>query len=220
LSFADVSAHRATCGGLLCSEITFSGRQLGVSLARDGLAIHAGERSELVRTRGTRPKCPTPIFTIVFPSFEYRDFKQQRRCFYVQAEHNREDGAPTVGIAIWPSPEIMLGTSSYSARFKYIDSDTLQSVWIGNNELLWAMRVSLSEAVFSYVKRRYSVNIVSSRGCVARKGEWQTALADDMWKRLVIEGLARWDRSKGDTSSSTRSKSPSLATELTNEILS
>jgi hypothetical protein len=129
----------------------------------------------------------------VFPSFEYRDIDHQQRCFFIQVEHGREEGAATVEIAIWPSPEIVLGTTCYAARFKYIDSETLQSVWIGNNDLPWALRVSLSEAVFSYVKRKYSANVVSSRSYVAGAGEWQTTLAGNMWKRFVAEGLAKWD---------------------------
>src|SRR5258708_4118664 len=99
----------------------------------------------------------------MFPPFEYRDSSGVPRRFFLQEERGSSDGSPTIAISIWQNPSIVIGTSSYHARFKYLDGTTVSVDWVGNNENEWAKRIGLSEAVFTYVARHYAVTIVSSR---------------------------------------------------------
>jgi hypothetical protein len=129
----------------------------------------------------------------MFAAFEYTDAAGHAHRFYFQEEADSEDGASTVEISIWPTPNIVLGTSPYFARFKYIAPGMLQVAWIGNDKNSWAIGVDLSEAVFGYVARKTGAAIVSSRAFVEGSRESQTGLARNMWLRFQGKGLASWD---------------------------
>lgn len=133
----------------------------------------------------------------VFRKFEYCDLAGVNRTFYVHAELDNRTEPWALEINIWPTPEVVLGTAPFYARFEALDSSTLRIDMIDNNGNEWAKRVSLSEAVLTHVAVEYGKTVVSSRRFVGGAGEFQTPLADAMWSRLVLNAMAQRDDNAG-----------------------
>lgn len=128
-------------------------------------------------------------------AFSYEDDNGGKHDFWLDFEPSVLNSPPCWYLSVWPTPQVVLGTSPYQARFDLLAPDTIQSSSLENNGNAWAKGVGLSEAVFEEVSRRVGKKIVSSRPWVAGAGEWRTPKAERMWKRFERDGRARYDDS-------------------------